>query len=144
MRDPWSRGKGRPLVAEHDSEREPEEKGAPLGERHGDSRGSGSGGSGSGGSGGSGATSGDTPDEEQQVPFDEDAAWRAIVAGEGEKGVFIGSRVSKRACCSMKGNTSTVQLHQGPALLTFGTAAAGSWTHGGLKLRGGSQPLLSW
>ncbi|MEU6803186.1 hypothetical protein [Streptomyces neyagawaensis] len=72
-------------MAEHDSEREPEEKGAPLGERHGDSRGSGSGGSGSGGSGGSGAASGDTPGEEQQVPFDEDAAWRAIVAGFGEE-----------------------------------------------------------
>ncbi|GAB2955002.1 hypothetical protein [Streptomyces heilongjiangensis] len=72
-------------MAEHDSEREPEEKGAPLGERHGDARGPGSGGSGSGGSGGSGAASGDTPGEEQQVPFDEDAAWRAIVAGFGEE-----------------------------------------------------------
>lgn len=63
-------------MAEHDSEREPEEKGAPLGERQGDSR----------GSGGSGAGSGDSPGEEQQhVPFDEDAAWRAIVAGFGEE-----------------------------------------------------------
>lgn len=44
-------------MAEHDSEREPEEKGAPPGESG----------------------------EEQHVPFDEDAAWRAIVAGYGEE-----------------------------------------------------------
>jgi hypothetical protein len=67
-------------VAEHDSEREPEEKGAPLGERHGDSRGDSPGGS----SGSSAASSsGESPGEEQHVPFDEDAAWRAIVAGFG-------------------------------------------------------------
>ncbi|MPY57658.1 hypothetical protein [Streptomyces spongiae] len=48
-------------MAEHDSEREPEEKGALPGE--------------SDGSGASG--------EEQHVPFDEDAAWQAIVAGYG-------------------------------------------------------------
>ncbi|UUU21403.1 hypothetical protein [Streptomyces sp. DSM 40750] len=69
-------------MAEHDSEREPEEKGAPLGERHGDSPGGSSGIS-------SGGSSGESPDEEQHVgeeqhvPFDEDAAWQAIVAGFG-------------------------------------------------------------
>ncbi|MGJ5802404.1 hypothetical protein ACSCB1_25250 [Streptomyces europaeiscabiei] len=73
-------------MAEHDSEREPEEKGAPLGERHGDSRGDSPGGS-SGSSAGSsaGASSGESPGEEQHVPFDEDAAWRAIVAGFGNE-----------------------------------------------------------
>lgn len=75
MRDRWVNRKGRPLVAEHDSEREPEEKGAPLGERHGDSRDNPSGGPGESGK----------PGEEQQVPFDEDAAWQAIVAGYGEE-----------------------------------------------------------
>lgn len=61
-------------MAEHDSEREPEEKGGPLGERHGDSSG-----------GSAGASSGESPGKEQHVPFDEDAAWRAIVAGFGEE-----------------------------------------------------------
>ncbi|WP_149822613.1 hypothetical protein [Streptomyces tailanensis] len=61
-------------MAEHDSEREPEEQGAPLGERHGDSSG-----------GSAGASSGESPGKEQHVPFDEDAAWRAIVAGFGEE-----------------------------------------------------------
>ncbi|MGW0839273.1 hypothetical protein ACWD26_03755 [Streptomyces sp. NPDC002787] len=75
-------------MAEHDSEREPEETGAPLGERHGDSRGDSPGGS----AGGSvSSSSGESPGEEphvgegQHVPFDEDAAWRAIVAGFGEE-----------------------------------------------------------
>jgi hypothetical protein len=46
-------------VAEHDAERgEPDEKGVPVGEPLGD---------------------------EQSVPFDEDAAWQAIVAGYGEE-----------------------------------------------------------
>jgi hypothetical protein len=46
-------------VAEHDAERgEPDEKGVPVGEPLGD---------------------------EQGVPFDEDAAWQAIVAGYGEE-----------------------------------------------------------
>ncbi|KND41277.1 MULTISPECIES: hypothetical protein [Streptomyces] len=67
-------------MAEHDSEREPEEKGAPLGASPGDTPGGSSGGS-------SGASSGEPPGgsagEEQHVPFDEDAAWRAIVAGFG-------------------------------------------------------------
>ncbi|MFF5358811.1 hypothetical protein ACFY4I_05305 [Streptomyces scabiei] len=73
-------------MAEHDSEREPEEKGAPLGASPGDTPGSSSGGS-------AGASSGESPGgsagedrpagEEQHVPFDEDAAWRAIVAGFG-------------------------------------------------------------
>lgn len=53
------------MVAEHDSEREPEEKGGPLGERRGDPPGE--------------------PGEEQQVPFDEVAAWQAIVAGYGDE-----------------------------------------------------------
>jgi hypothetical protein len=53
-------------VAEHDSEREPEEKGGPLGERRGEQPGEASG-------------------DEQHVPFDEDAAWQAIVAGYGEE-----------------------------------------------------------
>lgn len=53
-------------MAEHDSEREPEEKGVPLGEPRGDSA--------------------DKPSgEERHVPFDEDAAWQAIVAGYGEE-----------------------------------------------------------
>jgi hypothetical protein len=70
-------------VAEHDSEREPEEKGAPLGERHGEARDNSSGGSvGGSADGGSGES---PPGEEQHVPFDEDAAWRAIVAGFGEE-----------------------------------------------------------
>ncbi|BBC37180.1 uncharacterized protein SGFS_084740 [Streptomyces graminofaciens] len=55
-------------MAEHDSEREPEEKGAPLGERGGGSR---------------GEPPAEPPGEEQHVPFDEDAAWQAIVAGFG-------------------------------------------------------------
>ncbi|EMF55472.1 hypothetical protein [Streptomyces bottropensis] len=67
-------------MAEHDSEREPEEKGAPLGASPGDTPGGSSGGS-------AGASSGEPPGgsagEEQHVPFDEDAAWRAIVAGFG-------------------------------------------------------------
>lgn len=46
-------------MAEHDAERgEPDEKGVPVGEPLGD---------------------------EQSVPFDEDAAWQAIVAGYGEE-----------------------------------------------------------
>lgn len=46
-------------MAEYDAERgEPDEKGVPVGEPHGD---------------------------EQGVPFDEDAAWQAIVAGYGEE-----------------------------------------------------------
>ncbi|MCC9704766.1 hypothetical protein E4N62_05530 [Streptomyces sp. MNU76] len=79
-------------MAEHDSEREPEEQGAPLGASPGDSRGDSSGGSAGGTAGGAGgAPSGDAPSEEQHageeqhVPFDEDAAWRAIVAGFGEE-----------------------------------------------------------
>ena len=70
-------------MAEHDSEREPEEQGAPLGATPGDTPG-----------GSSGASSGDAPGGtageeqhgtggEQHVPFDEDAAWQAIVAGFG-------------------------------------------------------------
>lgn len=59
-------------MAEHDSEREPEEKGALPGERRGDSRDKSSGGP-------------DEPGGEQHVPFDEDAAWQAIVAGYGEE-----------------------------------------------------------
>lgn len=65
-------------MAEHDSEREPEEQGAPRGERQGDPRDNSSGAS-VGGSAGGGSG------EEQHVPFDEDAAWRAIVAGFGEE-----------------------------------------------------------
>ncbi|MGW0707793.1 hypothetical protein ACWD4G_17840 [Streptomyces sp. NPDC002643] len=61
-------------MAEHDSEREPEEQGVSRGERQGDARDNSSGGS-----------SGEPPGEEQHVPFDEDAAWRAIVAGFGEE-----------------------------------------------------------
>ncbi|MFJ9587163.1 hypothetical protein [Streptomyces acidicola] len=59
-------------MAEHDSEREPEEKGALPGERRGDSRDESSGGP-------------DEPGGEQHVPFDENAAWQAIVAGYGEE-----------------------------------------------------------
>ncbi|MPY51504.1 hypothetical protein [Streptomyces acidicola] len=59
-------------MAEHDSEREPEEKGALPGERRGDSRDESSGGP-------------DEPGGEQHVPFDEAAAWQAIVAGYGEE-----------------------------------------------------------
>ncbi|WP_443078198.1 hypothetical protein [Streptomyces sp. SP17KL33] len=77
-------------MAEHDSEREPEEQGAPLGASPGDSRGDSSGSSAGGpAKGAGGASSGESPDEEQHageeqhVPFDEDAAWRAIVAGFG-------------------------------------------------------------
>ncbi|WP_408990596.1 hypothetical protein [Streptomyces caniscabiei] len=69
-------------MAEHDSEREPEEQGAPLGASPGDSSGNSAGGP---AKGAGGASSGEAAGEEQHVPFDEDAAWRAIVAGFGEE-----------------------------------------------------------
>ncbi|MGW0826432.1 hypothetical protein [Streptomyces sp. NPDC002845] len=81
-------------MAEHDSEREPEEKSAPLGEARGDSAdGAPTGASGSSGSSGTTGSSGasgsagssGSSGEEQHVPFDEDAAWQAIVAGYGEE-----------------------------------------------------------
>ncbi|MBE4735920.1 MULTISPECIES: hypothetical protein [Streptomyces] len=73
-------------MAEHDSEREPEEQGAPLGASPGDPRGDSSGNSAGGpAKGAGGASSGEAAGEEQHVPFDEDAAWRAIVAGFGDE-----------------------------------------------------------
>ncbi|WP_320775167.1 hypothetical protein [Streptomyces sp. CRN 30] len=90
-------------MAEHDSEREPEEKEAPPGGDRGDfggsSPGDSSGTSGAGGTPSAGLPSavppGDTPSgtpagtpppgAEPGVPFDEDAAWRAIVAGYGDE-----------------------------------------------------------
>ncbi|WP_256966698.1 hypothetical protein [Streptomyces caniscabiei] len=73
-------------MAEHDSEREPEEQGAPLGASPGDPRGDSSGNSAGGpAKGAGGASSGEAAGEEQHVPFDEDAAWQAIVAGFGDE-----------------------------------------------------------
>ena len=57
-------------------------QGAPLGASPGDSSGNSAGGP---AKGAGGASSGETAGEEQHVPFDEDAAWRAIVAGFGEE-----------------------------------------------------------
>ncbi|MFF1626241.1 hypothetical protein ACFVXA_12830 [Streptomyces sp. NPDC058246] len=77
-------------MAEHDAERgDSEEKGAPLGEPVGDSLGAL--GEPVGGAPGEplgeplGGSLGEPLDEEQNVPFDEDAAWQAIVAGYGEE-----------------------------------------------------------
>ncbi len=65
------------MVAEHDSEREPEEKEAPADTSAGTSPGT--------SPGAASPPSGTPAGDRQDVPFDEDAAWRAIVAGYGQE-----------------------------------------------------------